>query len=73
MPLKDEKVTMNFAFASVVSNKKILKGEILTEKNICLKRPGNGDFKSSDYKNILGKRSLRNIPKNVQIRNKDIK
>ncbi len=73
MPLKDEKVTMNFAFASVVSNKKILKGEILTEKHICLKRPGNGDFKSSDYKNILGKRSLRNIPKNVQIRNKDIK
>jgi len=72
IPLKEEKVTMNFAFASVVSQKKILKGEILTNTNICLKRPGNGYFKTSDLKKILGKKATRNIKANVQIKNKDI-
>ena len=63
---------MNFAFASVVSQKKILKGDILTKENICLKRPGNGYFKASAFKKILGKRAARNIEPNVQIKNKDI-
>jgi sialic acid synthase SpsE len=63
---------MNFAFASVVSQKKIYKGEVLTKANICLKRPGNGYFKTSDLKKVLGKKATRNIEVNVQIKNKDI-
>ena len=72
-PLKEEKVTMNFAFSSVVSTKKIFKGEILTKNHICLKRPGNGNFNSKDIKKILGKKVKRNINKNVQIKIKDIR
>ena len=49
-PLKSEKVTIDFAFASVVSVKKIYKGEKLSKDNIQLKRPGNGDFGVKDFK-----------------------
>ena len=36
-PLKEEKITINFAFASVCSSTDISPGQVLTEKNICLK------------------------------------
>ena len=71
-PLKEERVTMNFAFASVVSEKKLLKGEILNHNNICLKRPGNGYFKASDFEKMLGRKVKKNIEANVQIKKKDI-
>ena len=38
-PIQEEKVTMNFAFASVVAKNHIKKGSLISEKNICLKRP----------------------------------
>ena len=59
---------MNFAFASVVSKTSIKKGAILSRKNICLKRPGNGDFKAKDFTRILGKKIKKNIKENVQIK-----
>ncbi|MBD1158878.1 N-acetylneuraminate synthase family protein [Pelagibacterales bacterium SAG-MED19] len=71
-PIKEEKKTISFAFQSVVSTKKILRGEKLTKKNIFLRRPGSGDFLVNDYKKLLGKKVKRNIRKNVQIRKKDI-
>ena len=71
-PLKEERVTMNFAFSSVVSKRSIMIGETLTRKNICLKRPGNGHFNSKDFLKILGKKTRKNIKKNVQIKKNDI-
>ena len=71
-PLKEEKVTMNFAFSSVVSKRPIIIGETLTRKNICLKRPGNGYFNTKDFLKILGKKSRKNIKSNVQIKKNDI-
>ena len=47
--INEELITMNFAFASVVSKTLIKKGSLLNKKNICLKRPGNGDFLSKDF------------------------
>lgn len=70
--LKEEQVTRNFAFASVVSTKQILKGEILNKNNIWIKRPGNGDFKANQLKSLIGKKAKRNIKKNFQIRKNDI-
>ncbi|WP_145596266.1 N-acetylneuraminate synthase family protein [Candidatus Pelagibacter sp. FZCC0015] len=72
-PLKEEKVTMNFAFASVVSKIFINKGSSLNEKNICLKRPGNGDFLSKDFSKLIGKKAVVDIKKNIQIKKKYIK
>ena len=64
---------MNFSFASVVSKEFIKKGGLLSKKNICLKRPGNGDFLAKDFKNVIGKIATTNIKKNTQIKKKFIK
>ena len=72
-PIKEEKVTMNFAFSSVVSKRFIKKGETFNEKNICLKRPGNGDFLAKDFKKIIGKKSKSDIQNNIQIKKKYIR
>ncbi len=58
---KEEKVTINFAFATVVSIKNIKLGESFNESNIWVKRPGIGEIKAEFYNDILGKKSLRNI------------
>ena len=38
-PIRQEKSTINFAFACIASTKKILKGEKLTKNNIFLEDP----------------------------------
>lgn len=58
---KEEKVTIDFAFATVVSIKNIKKGEAFTRDNIWVKRPGTGEIAAEDYQNILGKVSLVDI------------
>jgi N-acetylneuraminate synthase len=71
-PLKQEIVTMNFAFASVVATKNILKGEKINTNNIWVKRPSGGDFSPSDYYKLIGKKAKRNISKDEQLRKKDL-
>lgn len=66
-PLSKEKVTIDFAFASVVSRTKISKGEKLTKKNIELKRPGTGDYGVNDFDKLIGKSVKKNIEQNIQI------
>ena len=68
----EEKVTMNFAFASVVSIEKINKGDVFTKNNIWVKRPGNGEIIARNYTKILGKVSKNNIDKDTQIKYSDI-
>ena len=68
----EEKKTIAFAFQSVVANTDILKGEILSNQNTSLRRPGTGDFKVNDLKNILGKRVKKNIKNNTQIKRSDL-
>jgi N-acetylneuraminate synthase len=70
--VKEEDVTINFAFASVCSTKKISKNEILNKSNIWVKRPGTGDFLAKDYEMVLGKKAIMDIPKNVQIKKQHI-
>ncbi len=72
-PIKEEQVTMNFAFASVVSKRFIKKGTIFNEENICLKRPGTGEFHAKDFKHLIGKRAKIDIKNNIQIKKKFVK
>ncbi len=72
-PVKEEKKTANFAFASVVSNSYIKSGSILSKKNIWVRRPGNGDFKAEYYEKLLGKKVFKNIEKNTQIKKNHFK
>lgn len=64
---KEEQVTIDFAFATVVSIKDIKKGDILTKENIWVKRPGTGEIKAEYYNDLLGKKINRDIPKDTHI------
>lgn len=68
-----EKVTKDFAFASVVADRNISKGEILSAENLWVKRPGNGDFSADDYAKLIGKIAQKDIPKGAQICKNDIR
>lgn len=66
--VKEEQVTMNFAFASVVTIRNIKKGEIFTKDNLWVKRPGTGEIPAEYYESILGKRIVCDINEDVQLK-----
>lgn len=68
----EEKVTIDFAFATVCSIAPIKKGEIFTKENIWVKRPGTGEFSAEDYESLLGKKAKRNIESDEQICRRDV-
>ena len=65
--LLEEKPTIDFAYACVVSIKEIQKEELLSKENIWVKRPGTGEIKAKDFENLLGKRASRKININAQL------
>ena len=67
-PIMKERKTAKFAFASVVANSDLKKGDILNKDNIWVRRPGNGDFDAYKYYSLLGKRINANVKKNTQIK-----
>ena len=58
---KEEQVTIDFAFASVVSIKPIKAGEVFTKDNLWVKRPGTGEIPAEEYEEILGKKAGTDI------------
>lgn len=70
---KEEQVTMDFAFATVVAIRNIEKGEILNKDNIWVKRPGSGEIKAERYEELLGKKINRYIKKDEHLKWKDLK
>ena len=70
--LKQEQITRNFAFASVISLKEIKKGEKFSKKNLWVKRPGTGYFNSGQLLKLYGRVSKKNIKANTQIKKKDV-
>ncbi|EHD8283736.1 N-acetylneuraminate synthase family protein [Campylobacter upsaliensis] len=68
---KEEQVTIDFAFASVVSIKPIKRGEILSEENIWVKRPSLGGIPAYEFENVLGKKALRDIECDSQLSKED--
>ncbi|MEK7636744.1 MAG: N-acetylneuraminate synthase family protein, partial [Patescibacteria group bacterium] len=65
--LKEEKLTIDFAYATVVTIADVKKGEKFTVKNLWVKRPGTGKIPAEQFPNILGKRATQNIAKDVQL------
>lgn len=65
--LKEEQVTINFAYASVVTIKTIKKNEKFSRDNLWVKRPGTGDFLAKDYESLLGKTASMDIPEDVML------
>ena len=63
----EEQVTIDFAFATLVSTNPIKKGEAFSKDNIWAKRPGTGELKAGDYFWLLGKKALTDIPADIHI------
>jgi N-acetylneuraminate synthase len=69
---KEEQVTIDFAFATVVTIKDIKKGEIFTTENLWVKRPGTGKIKAEFFNNILGKVASKDISCDTHISEDEI-
>ncbi|MCD8014462.1 MAG: N-acetylneuraminate synthase family protein [Lachnospiraceae bacterium] len=63
----EEQVTIDFAFASVVTTHTIRKGERFTHDNLWVKRPGIGGISAEKYPEILGKVAARDIEDDTQV------
>tara|TARA_R110001583_G_scaffold131271_2_gene283016 strand:- start:356 stop:1396 length:1041 start_codon:yes stop_codon:yes gene_type:complete len=57
----EEQVTMDFAFATVVSIAPIKKGDKLSKENIWVKRPGTGEIPAESYSDLIGKNASTDI------------
>ena len=71
--LSEEQVTIDFAYASVVTINSIRAGEIFTKQNLWVKRPGTGDFLAERYDSLLGKVAAVDIPNGVQLKHDMVK
>ena len=70
-PAQEEQVTMDFAFATVVTIAPIKAGEKLTKQNLWVKRPGTGSIPAEKYEALLGKKALRDLPADVHLTDED--
>lgn len=64
---KEEQVTIDFAFATVVTIRKVKKGEYFTKENLWVKRPGTGEIHAEHYENILGRKAAQDIDNDTQL------
>ncbi|HOY24536.1 MAG TPA: N-acetylneuraminate synthase family protein [Cellvibrio sp.] len=60
--VKEEQPTINFAYATVVTINPVKKGEVFTEDNIWVKRPGTGEILAEFYDDVVGKVATQDIP-----------
>ncbi|MBT8633205.1 polyhydroxyalkanoate biosynthesis repressor PhaR [Polynucleobacter paneuropaeus] len=67
-----EAPTIAFAFASVVAIKDIAPGEVLSERNIWVKRPGGGDFSALDFEDLLGQTVSTYVRKGFQLKRSEV-
>jgi N-acetylneuraminate synthase len=70
--LPEEKPTIDFAYACVVTTREIAQGETASAENLWVKRPGTGEIKAVHYEQVLGRRLKRALAKNAQLRWDDL-
>ena len=71
-PAREEQVTMDFAFATLVTIAPVRAGELFTAQNLWAKRPGTGAMPAEQYEQILGKRARRPIDADTHLTPDDI-
>ncbi len=64
----EEQVTIDFAFATVCTIKKIRKGDVYSKDNIWVKRPGTGEILAEKFNEILGKKATSDLENDVQLK-----
>jgi sialic acid synthase SpsE len=71
-PMPEEQPTMNFAFATVVTIAAVRSGEVFTQNNIWVKRPGTGELTADRFEDVLGKRATRDIHADAHLSAADV-
>lgn len=71
-PSKEEEITMQFAFATVVTIAPVRSGERLTKDNIWVKRPGTGGIPAEYYESLLGRVATRDLPLDTHLEQNDV-
>jgi len=71
-PAKEEQVTIDFAFATVVTIAPVKAGEPFTMQNLWVKRPGTGPILAERFESILGKKARRDIPADTHLAETDL-
>lgn len=71
-PTPEEQVTMDFAFATVVTIAPVRAGEAFTKDNLWVKRPGTGELLADRYEDVLGKMALRDLPADSHLAAADV-
>lgn len=61
-----------FARASIVADRDLKRGDILTAQDIWARRPGNGEIPGYDFDKIIGKKIKRDVLRNTQLKWQDI-
>jgi N-acetylneuraminate synthase len=71
-PAEEEKVTIDFAFATICTIKPVKAGELFTKENIWVKRPGKGGILAEHYSEVLGKVAKMDLDSDIQLLWNDI-
>ena len=71
-PLDEEQVTIDFAYATVVSIKDIKKGDKFSEENIWVKRPGTGEIVAEYFEECIGQKANRDIRNGEHLLKSDV-
>jgi sialic acid synthase SpsE len=71
-PAREEQVTIDFAFATVVTIASVKAGEPFTMQNLWVKRPGTGAIPAERFEDVLGKTARRDLAADVHLSAEDI-
>ena len=66
-PIQEEQVTIDFAYATVVTIADIREGETFTKDNLWVKRPGTGAILAKDFESIIGKKAKIDISSDTHL------
>jgi sialic acid synthase SpsE len=67
-----EEPVYRFARASVVADRDLPEGHVITESDIWARRPGSGEIAGFDFDKVVGKRLTRALTRNMQLKWADL-
>ncbi len=67
-----EESVYRFARASVVADRDLPVGHLITEADIWARRPGSGEIAGYDFDKVVGKTTTRALPRNTQLKWADL-
>ena len=70
--LPEEQPVIDFAYATVVTTKPVLKGQTFSHENTWVKRPGTGPILAKDLEKVLYRKAANDVAANVHVRPEDI-